>query len=270
MIKPVKALLSKMIVKDFVGVDRNSVQYFDLLRARVKTEGTFINKVYRLYYSKLMKNLNKFDVDRSGLYLELGSGYGFFQDFSRPQINLIRSDVVQHDNLDQIVNAEKLPFDDATVSAIFMFGVLHHIKTVDNFFDEAKRCLKKGGAVIMIEPTGNRYSEIMYRLSHTEPFDRHVKDWIIPGEDPMTCANLALPYVIFERDRAKFIAKHKELKIRCNHYHSPLLFQMSGNEMYNPPLGHWSYYLFRCIDFLLTPLSKQLGMFSTIVLQKAD
>lgn len=264
----INKVIQRYYPSELQGVDRDSVQYFEILMGRVRKRGTYVNRLYRRYYRNFLDCLSKYKVDDGGVYLELGSGYGFFKDYCAGEIQLIRTDVVPHQNLDQIVNGEKLPFDENSVSAIFLFGVLHHIKHVESFFSEAERCLRPGGAVIMIEPTGNKFAQFMYRVSHSEPFDAEVTSWVIPGSDPMTCANLALPHVIFNRDLGVFQERFKKLKIRCNEYHSPLLFQMSGAGAYEPPLGNWSYYLFLFFDWVLTPFHKQVGMFSTIVLQK--
>ena len=267
----VKNLVNKFIHTDFRGVDRNSVKYFQLLMRRVRVEGSYVNNLYNYYYSILLKCLNSFDVAKGGVYVELGSGYGFLQDYAKQRnISLIRTDVVKHSNLDQVVDAQKLPFEDETVSAIFMFGVLHHIKNTYEFFQEAQRVLKNKGAIIMIEPTSNLFAELMYKASHSEPFDKKAKDWIIPGDDPMTCANLALPEIIFKRDIRTFKALYPNLNLNLNKYHSPLLFQMSGAGPYKPPFGEKSYYLFRLVDLLLSPLNRYLGMFSTIVVTKEN
>ncbi len=54
---------------------------------------------------------------------------------------------------------EALPFEDQSVDAIVMKGVVHHLKDPVPVFKEAYRCLKPGGTLVIFE--GNRSS--LYR-----------------------------------------------------------------------------------------------------------
>src|SRR5436190_12282667 len=75
---------------------------------------------------------------REGLVVELGSGGGFAQSVIP---NLITTDVLPYDGVDQVVDATKMPFADGSVRFFGMLNVFHHIPNVEAFLAEASRCL---------------------------------------------------------------------------------------------------------------------------------
>ena len=49
-------------------------------------------------------------------------------------------------------NAEKMPFEDSSFDAIFIFGALHHIDDKKTALMECKRTVKKKGVICIFEP----------------------------------------------------------------------------------------------------------------------
>ena len=84
-----------------------------------------------------------------GPRVELGSGPGFARGFI-PELEL--TDLVKAPWHDREVSAEALPFTDASLGALVLFDVLHHVPSPRRFFVEAARALKAGGRVVMCEP----------------------------------------------------------------------------------------------------------------------
>src|SRR5260370_17262970 len=90
-------------------------------------------------------------------------------------------------------------------------------KTLANprrFFREATRCLRVGGRILLIEPWVSTWSRIIYTHLHHEPFQPDSPDWTIPLSGPLSGANGAMPWIIFERDREQFEARFPHLKVQ--------------------------------------------------------
>ena len=78
----------------------------------------------------------------------------------------------------------------------------------------------------MIEPNVNLWAKLMYKISHSEPFNSEA-GWRIEGNRPLTDANLALPWIMFIRDRKMFELKFPNLHVNIK-LHNPITFQISG------------------------------------------
>ena len=263
--KRVKQLLLHLKYPNIRNLDYDDTRIMQYMHYNVKNHG-FIRNVYKDFYKKFVEAAKDLDT---GKWVELGCGYGFFKEFVK-EFNgndVIRSDIQSHFNMDMQFSAEDIPFTDNTISAFFMLGVLHHVKNCENMFKEIERTLKPGGRLVMIEPYNNKFASFMYKISHHEPFDP--KDgWYIQGDKAMSCANLALPWIIFERDRSIFESKFPNLVIKRIELHSPIIFQISGAGAYNTFLPGFSFPLFKFIELLLKPFNRQLAMWMTIVLEK--
>src|SRR5437764_1132092 len=81
-------------------------------------------------------------------------------------LQLITSDVFAAPGVDRIIDARELPFADASLRAIAMTDVLHHIAEPRRFLVEATRCIRPGGVLTMIEPWVTPWSRLVYRHLH--------------------------------------------------------------------------------------------------------
>ena len=131
---------------------------------------------------------------------EIGSGAGFFQEIVP---NLITSELFPVPGIDRVSDAKNLPFNDDELDCIVMTDVLHHIPDVCKFFQEATRCVKPGGCIVMIEPWNTPWAQWFFQNLHSEPFDPDA-GWTFPSSGPLSDANGTLPWILFERDRKKF------------------------------------------------------------------
>ena len=68
----------------------------------------------------------------------------------------------------------------------------------------AEKSLLAGGRIIMIEPSNNYWSRLVYKLIGHEPFDTRQIEWKFESKDPLLDSNQALSWIIFERDYQKF------------------------------------------------------------------
>jgi SAM-dependent methyltransferase len=207
------------------GLDLESAEA-TAAHARLIREKPFLRRLYERYYAEFAQ------ADRSapkGARLELGSGGGFLSEIVP---GLVRLDVRPGAEVDVVASALALPFAARTVGAAFMLNVLHHLPDVRALFAELGRALVPGGRVVMIEPYASPLSGVVYRLAHHEPFDPGQADWGIGGRGAMTAANDALPWIVFERDRARFEAEFEELEVVRVAPHTVALYALSGGLSY--------------------------------------
>lgn len=160
-----------------------------------------------------------------GKRVELGSGGGFLEEFIP---GLVKTDVVPLPFTDHVCRAESMPYGDSEVSALVMVNVLHHVTNVEAFFAEATRVLKPGGLVAMIEPYVSPLSRLIYRYVHHEPFDPKVTAWQLAEGGRLSGGNDALPWIIFCRDRERFVSSFPMLSITSVRRHDMFTHMLSG------------------------------------------
>jgi SAM-dependent methyltransferase len=215
-------------------------------------------------YSKFYSILSEVKTLK-GKKLELGSGSGFLKRYI-PE--LITSDVVAYKNIDKIIYAEKLPFKNNSLSAIYMLNVFHHIKNAKKALHEFNRCLMVGGKIIMIEPYKTAWSKFIYINFHHEPFDEY-GTWKVNGKGRLSDSNQALPWIIFERDKNIFNEEFPSLKINSIHPHTSMSYALSGGlSKSGLPYSIWK--IINKVERENVVLDRLNGMFATIILEKKD
>lgn len=215
----------------------------------------FLRKIYIDFYNKLKPT----DLP-NGPIIEIGSGGGFIKEII-PQV--ITSDIVKGPDIDLVFSALDLPFADNSISAFLMLNVFHHIKDPERALNEMRRCLKLGGKIIMVEPYNSLWSRFFYKNFHYEGFDTSAK-WKIDGDRRLSDANNALPWIVFVRDREKFLRKFPDLKIYKVEPHTPFGYLISGGLTRESILPANFYSSVKFIEGLLSPLKKIFSMFATI------
>jgi SAM-dependent methyltransferase len=229
---------------------------------KIINQKKFFKKVYQYFY----RIFQKYSVNLAkGPKIELGSGAGFIKELIP---DVITSDVIKLPICDRVINAEKIPYRDSTLSVIYLLNTFHHIKNPKKALLEFDRTLKKGGKVIMIEPYNSRWGRFIYKNFHYEGFDETISQWKIKGKGPLSDANNALPSVIFERDRDQYKKLFPHLELSVFTPHTPFLYLLSGGLKKNQFVPTGTFNWFKTFEKFLSPLNKQLGMFVTIVLTK--
>lgn len=223
---------------------------------------TFLKKIYISWYHSILKNIPGLP---DGYLIEIGSGGGFIKDLDN---RIITSDIMSFPHCDMTFSATDLPFENESVSAIFMIDVLHHIPDCSAFFKEAQRTLKPGGKIVMIEPANTLFSRFIYKNFHHENFDPRSEEWTFQTSGPLSGANGALPWIIFNRDYNLFQQKFELLKKKSIRLHTPLAYLVSGGLTYKSILPGWSYKLFSFFEMLLMPFNRWFSMFQTIIILK--
>ncbi len=230
----------------------------------IKTK-PLLRAAYLRWYREIVMAYRKIE-SMSGDVVEIGSGAGFLDQLI-PE--LIKTDVVPNPFASKIINAMNLDFRDGQLKAIFLVSVLHHIPDPARFLAEAERCLKPGGRLVMIEPNNSWIERALCKvLDHYEYFDDTIKDWKNKSSNIMTNANLAIPWVIFVRDRVVFERQFPHLRIQNIRHHTFLSYLISGGMVYRSFLPSFAAPLVNGFEDLLTPMMKILGMSMTIDIEK--
>ncbi|HEX8529344.1 MAG TPA: hypothetical protein VF646_04955, partial [Cytophagales bacterium] len=142
-----------------------------------------------------------------------------------------------------------------------------HIPDSYQFLREAQRILKAGGKVVMVEPANSAWGRFIYRNFHHEPFDP-AGGWTIPEAGPMSGANGALPWIVFQRDCRRFEREFPGLTIESIRHHTPLRYLMSGGVSRKSLVPQWSFGLATALEKAGRPLAGWFSMFQTIQLVK--
>ena len=129
------------------------------------------------------------------------------------------------------------------------------------------RVLKKDGMLIMIEPANSMWGRFIYKIFHHEPFEP-AGNWKIPPSGPMSGANGALPWIVFERDFDKFKRSFPLLRLEKIRYHTPFMYLISGGVSFKQVFPNFFYSIFRSVDKLLPYINRQISMFTTITVKK--
>ena len=233
------------------------------LRRHIIQEKGFLRQIYQEWYTSILEAIPQ----DNGPILELGSGGGFLSDLIP---GLITSEVFCCSNVSVVLDGCQLPFTDEALRAIVMTNVFHHLQHPKRFLTEASRCIQKGGAVVMIEPWVSPWSRLVYSRLHHEPFHPEAPGWESPISGPLSGANGALPWIVFERDRAKFEQKYPEWKIQKIKACMPFRYLISGGISLRSFMPRWLFGLWRYLENSLKPWMKTWAMFAKIALVKVN
>ena len=189
-----------------------------LARRRIWDSKYAIRACYRGWFERLAP----FIV--AGRSLEVGAGSGHFKTLWP---GLIASDAVITPFIDLAADGMRLPVADASLGNILVVDLLHHLRDPHLFFDEASRVLRPGGRVLAVEPYITPVSFLGYRLLHHEDiyFGGYHRD--SEKTDPWE-GNLALPNILFGRERVQWSQRHSALSIIHQQRFSLLDFQLAG------------------------------------------
>lgn len=217
MVEVVKRLFSHPDTRD-LGID--DPRTTDLRKGIIQSN-KFLWRIYDEWYRLISACI----PEGSGKVLELGSGAGFL---TRYVPELIASEVFPCSGIQLVLDARELPFSSGSLRSIAMVDVFHHIPGSRAFLTEARRCLRSGGSIVMIEPWVSMWSRLIYTRLHHEPFECDAPDWTFPSEGPLSGANGALPWIVFQRDRRLFELEYPELKIQAVRPFMPFRYLVSG------------------------------------------
>ena len=234
------------------------------LRRRIIKEKAFLRKIYEEWYADLIAAIPE-PQTCPGLVLELGSGGGFLKELL-PEC--ITSEVFPCAGVDTVLDGRRLPFADGSLRGIVMVDVFHHIPNVTEFLSEAERALAPGGVVAMWEPWNTPWSRFIYRRLHHEPFEPGAENWEFPETGPLSGANGALPWMVFERDEGRLTDSFHRLKPEQRKLDYPFSYLASGGVSMRSLMPGIGFKPFRVIEHALKSLRPGLDMFAFITLRR--
>ena len=117
----------------------------------------------------------------------------------------------------------------------------------------------------MIEPWRTPWSEWVYTHLHSEPFSPE-SGWKIPSTGPLSGANGALPWIVFQRDKASFEAQHPLWRIKNIEPLMPCSYILSGGVSMRSLMPGWMYRPIRVLERAL--LQRRWAMFALIELER--
>jgi SAM-dependent methyltransferase len=253
MIKGIKRLLAHPDTRGLGIDDPRTTQK----RRGIIQSNKFLWRVYDEWYRLISACM----PEGPGRVLELGSGAGFL---ARYIPGLIASEVFLCPDIQLILDARLLPFSSGSLKAIALVDVFHHIPDSRAFLAEAQRCLRHGGSMVMIEPWVSTWSRLIYTLPHHEPFDPGARDWSFPVTGPLSGANSALPWIIFQRDRHDFESEFRELQIRTVRPFMPFRYLVSGGVSMRQLMPEMTFNLWRNLESGLCRWPHHWSMFALI------
>jgi SAM-dependent methyltransferase len=230
------------------------------VHARLIREKPFLRRLYEHYYEDYEAAISR--AAAGGSVVEIGSGGGFYRDI-RP--DLISLDVRPGADVDVVGSALALPFESGSLTAIVMLDVLHHLPDVEAFFQECQRVLRRGGRVCLIEPYVSALSRRLIRPLHHEPWDEQ-GTWTLPEAGPMTGANMALPSIVFFRDRARYDETFPALPVDRVRLHTIVLYLLSGGVSMRSLVPGTLFRPLLALERRLTRLGGRLASMMTIEL----
>jgi SAM-dependent methyltransferase len=230
------------------------------LRRRILAGKPFLRRIYEEWYQAIAASL----PPGGAPVLELGAGAGFLADFIP---GLVRSEVFYTPGLELVLDGLALPFAAGSLRGIAMTNVLHHLPRPLRFFAEAARCVRPGGVVTMIEPWVTPWSRWVYTRLHHEPFLPESREWEIAAGGPLSGANGALPWILFQRDRERFEREAPEWRVRSVEPMMPFRYLVSGGVTLRGLMPAATYPLWRGLERALSPAGR-LAMFAHVVLER--
>ena len=227
------------------------------LRNQIIASKPFLQAIYNEWYGMFAKELpaGKEQV------LELGSGAGYCERFIP---GVISSEIFYCSKVKVVADAQNMPFADASLRAIIMTNVLHHMPHSKSFFAEACRCLCKGGKILMIEPWVTPWSSFVYTRLHHEPFFPNAEDWSFASTGPLSGSNSALPWILFVRDRQKFEAHFPGLSIERIQPFLPFRYLISGGVGLRSLMPGFTHAAWARLERLLEFQMHRLAMFAFV------
>lgn len=232
------------------------------IRRQLIQQKKILRLIYQEWYAKLKSTLPA----GKGSVVEIGSGAGFL---SNVIPECITSDVFYNQWTTLVLDGQHLPFADQSLRAIMMIDVLHHLPLVRKFLNSAARCVRAGGVMSMVEPWVTPWSKIFFRYFQSEPFLPKSKTWEFAKNGPLSGANIALPWILFERDHYLFEREFPQWQIQRLDPIMPFTYLLSGGVSMRSLMPAFTYSFWHAIEKAFARLTS-MALFAIIVLVRTN
>lgn len=248
------------------GIDPDSDEMLKV-HSQVLYEKQMMKEVFSEFYDTCVNLDNKYFKNINAKRVEIGAGVSFFK---KKYPEIIATDIKKAENLDMVVDAQNMPFENNSIRAIYGINCFHHFPNPNLFFKELERVLENGCGCILIDPYHGTIARWFYRkIFDQETFDIDQKEWINDSLGFMNGANQALSYIVFKRDLKKFEQLFPNLEIviqkPLNNY---LRYLLSGGLNFRQILPSFFSPIIKFLEFIFQPFNKQLALHHYIVIRK--
>ncbi len=215
--------------------------------------------LYKEWYEIISNSLSEIE----GINIELGCGASFIDQVNK---SIKKTDVFLNSNTDFKLNAMDIGKNfENKVSNLILVNVFHHISDPELFLKSAEKSLLSGGRIIMIEPSNNYWSRLVYKFVGHETFDRSQIEWKFDSKDPLLDSNQALSWIILERDYKKFKKLFPMFSLITKKNMMPFTYLLSGGHSFNTRIGKFIRIIRKFERFFF---DKNMGIFNLICLEK--
>jgi hypothetical protein len=156
--------------------------------------------------------------------------------------------VLDLDYLDLVFDCHEIDKLDAikenSIDVITLTNVLHHLKSPVVFLNRAAIKLKSGGKVIATEPFFSVLSTPIFKHLHHEPVDLRISEPELGRvQGPLASANIALPWLIFfrQRDWLHRLNENYDIASLSLRPFSALSYMVTGGISHKLPIPHFLY-----------------------------
>lgn len=159
-----------------------------------------------------------------GRTLEIGGGSGFFK---RRWPELLSSDIVGAPWLDLQADCLALPIRGGALDNVVGVDVLHHLADPDQALGELARVVRPGGRGVFVEPFVSPLSGRVRGRYHQEQQDL-TRERLYDGPKRPDESNLALPTLLFWRNRAQFAQRFPRWRVQRVERFENLVYALTG------------------------------------------
>lgn len=253
---------------------------------RMRSEGD-VRGARRNFFEHPSKNLsylleNRFEwmnefIKPGSRGMEVGAGAGLSKLFITSD-NFLLTDYAPNEWLDvKNVDALGTPFKDGEFDYVVSSNMIHHVPYPAQFFDEMRRILKPGGALLIQEINASFFMRFVLRLMRHEGYSYGVDvfdaNQICTDADDLWSANCAIPNLLFDDMRA-FEKHFPYFKVEKTGFSELFLLLNSGGVISKSPFIPLPTALLRAvrwIDGALTRIAPQIfAMQRQLVLRKLN
>lgn len=252
-------------LKDFKDSDFDSPQA-TVLQKEIFKKKKILRILYKEYSRPFLESAKR--APKNSKIVEIGSGVSPLKE-AIP--DLICTDLIHLPWLDVVSSAYSLPFRDHCLDRIFLMFVCHHLGKIENFIEEADRCLKPGGEMVIVDPAITLFSKFYYKYFHIDKMDITAKEWHFEGTGRLIDSNIALTWIVFFRDQERFKKLYPDFILIKQEYNTCLSFLLSGGFRIRQIFPTWLIgRLFKIENWIIRKISKELAVTMSLTFQKKE